>query len=279
MNFESFQSIEDFVEQLRSHPLLQDVQFLPQSPSSSQDINEWEQRNSPFQLPADFKSFYLTRNGFSLSYLIKKGPTTIPLGKASLLPLKKISRIRSLDFNDRSGLDLTTPPSLPHAKSLTRSVLSAAAAFVISNDISHLGGRLTMFYKEGTIENPEYWFQDYSCQWFFVCSSFTSLLRLCFIHLCLPRWPCIFTDILPDPNVLNWYRLLVPKRLSLDLESLESKKARKRDGSPVDSLQLSAVKPSLTTPKLDTSRLQSLLIDSVERKQLSNQSLKKKVLL
>ncbi|KAL0235230.1 hypothetical protein GEMRC1_001812 [Eukaryota sp. GEM-RC1] len=249
---ENAECIEDFVTALRTHSSLTNVIYSPNPPASHVDIDRWQTLNAPYTLPSDFKSFCLATNGFDLSYDIKSQDETIPLGKASICALSELSRIRALDYNDTSAIDLAVPPPFPHAKALSRRALAGAAAFVLTQDFRHIGGRFCFFYREGCVDSPEIWLQDLALEWWYVCSSFSDLMRLFFYHFCLPRWALIFTDTLPDQAALHWLRLLAPKRLELDLSYKRSLNVPSL-GKVVDKSSLSV------TPKLDTSRLLSLL--------------------
>lgn len=69
-------------------------------------------------------------------------------------------------------------------------------AFDIDSDTSD--GRLALMYR-GTTSKPQIWFQDLSCNWFFIANSFTDYFRLMIMHLGIPNWQYAFTKVGLDP--------------------------------------------------------------------------------
>ena len=63
-------------------------------------------------------------------------------------------------------------------------------AFEIDSKIKN--GRLALIYKT-QVSKPQIWFQDLSCQWFFIANTFTDYFRLMIMHLGLPNWHYAFT--------------------------------------------------------------------------------------
>ena len=72
-------------------------------------------------------------------------------------------------------------------------------AFDIDSKVKN--GRLALIYKNPTAK-PQIWFQDYSCQWFFIANTFTDYFRLMIMHLGLPNWHYAFTQVGLDPQTL-----------------------------------------------------------------------------
>ena len=79
-------------------------------------------------------------------------------------------------------------------------------------------GRLALMYRN-TFDKPQVWFQDLSCQWYFIAQTFTDYFRLMIMHLGLPRWQYAFTQVGLDPQTLQWFRFLSPERLDIDMEN------------------------------------------------------------
>ena len=114
--------------------------------------------------------------------------------------------------------------------------LECVAAFFLDSGV--LDGRLCLVYRGGCTLSllsisvtetmlsvlpgytlPQVWFQDLSCAWFFVASSFTAYFRLMMVrcsafdtwmwqrllrtlqmHLGIPRWHYAFTKVGLDPS-------------------------------------------------------------------------------
>lgn len=53
-------------------------------------------------------------------------------------------------------------------------------------------GRLALIFKSAS-SKPQIWFQDLSCQWFFIANTFTDYFRLMIMHLGIPNWHYAFT--------------------------------------------------------------------------------------
>jgi len=64
-------------------------------------------------------------------------------------------------------------------------------------DAKAKNGRLALIYRHK--DKPQIWFQDLSCQWFFIANSFTDYFRLMIMHLGIPNWHYAFTQVGLDP--------------------------------------------------------------------------------
>ena len=88
-------------------------------------------------------------------------------------------------------------------------------AFEIDSNIKD--GRLALLFR-GSHTKPSIWFQDLSCNWFYVANSFTDYFRLMIMHLGIPNWQYAFTKVGLDPQTMQWFRFLTPERLAIDIE-------------------------------------------------------------
>ena len=68
-------------------------------------ISKWEEENSPFKLPDDFKAFLQISDGLSLNWKIKKNDMVFNLGQMHLNKLREIKRIREDRFRFASMVD------------------------------------------------------------------------------------------------------------------------------------------------------------------------------
>lgn len=94
--------------------------------------------------------------------------------------------------------------------------------FAFEIDSKCKGGRLALVYMEGGRDpqsKPQIWFQDLSCNWFFVANTFTDYFRLMIVHLGIPLWQYVFTNTGPDQQTLQWFRFFSPERLAIDMEN------------------------------------------------------------
>jgi hypothetical protein len=93
-------------------------------------------------------------------------------------------------------------------------------------------GRLALIFRGAHHVKPQIWFQDLSCNWFFIANSFTDYFRLMIMHLGIPNWQYAFTKVGLDPQTLQWFRFLVPERLAIDVENRKNQEYmnRKKNG-------------------------------------------------
>jgi hypothetical protein len=61
-------------------------------------LNKWEEENSPFQLPDDFKAFLQISDGLQLNWKIKKSEQIFNLGQMHLNKLRDIKKITNEKF-------------------------------------------------------------------------------------------------------------------------------------------------------------------------------------
>lgn len=94
-------------------------------------------------------------------------------------------------------------------------------------DSSCQSGKVALLYCQGN-DNPQIWFQDLSCKWYFLCKTFSDYFRLLVMHLGLPNWHYSFTEVGLDPASKHWFRLLSPERLAIDLEAARELNAHRR---------------------------------------------------
>lgn len=103
-------------------------------------------------------------------------------------------------------------------------------AFDIDSNIKD--GRLALLFRGGH-SKPQIWFQDLSCNWFFIANSFTDYFRLMIMHLGIPNWQYAFTKVGLDPQTMQWFRFLTPERLAIDIENRKNEEYlnRKKNGN------------------------------------------------
>lgn len=192
------------IQFLESHKGVTNVQFFEIGGCSQKDIDEWERNNKPFILPQDLKNFLKISDGLLLRWNIKLNNEAIPLGNMHINSLETIKKIKTTDQ--------LLPPK-PFSKNID--IIKDYTAFSID---SAPDGNVCFVYKNHENENPEVWFQDYSCQWHYISEGFTEYYRLMIVHLGLPHWQYAFTSIGLDPITRVWFQFLSPERLAIDLK-------------------------------------------------------------
>ena len=68
-------------------------------------ITKWEEENTPYKLPDDFKAFLQISDGLSLNWKIKKNDMIFNLGQMHLNKLREIKRIKDEKFRFASMID------------------------------------------------------------------------------------------------------------------------------------------------------------------------------
>ncbi|XP_056128825.1 tubulin polyglutamylase complex subunit 2 isoform X2 [Lampris incognitus] len=158
---------------LESMPGVVDLRFVEREPAEKRCLLSWEQKNTCI-LPEDLRDFYLTTDGFTLTWSVKL---------------------------DRS----TSGPTAPHFDSRSR---------IFELDSCGGNGKVCLVYRSCTqgvvAQQSEMWFLDRSLYWHFLTPTFTSYYRLMITHLGLPEWQYAFTPYGPSPQAKQWASLYQP---------------------------------------------------------------------
>lgn len=202
---------------LESHKGVTDVELIERQGVSEDQIQQWDREHSPYSLPDDLKAFLQISDGLLLQWKVKLHSQVHPLGLMNLNRLHEIRPIDSEDFLLRRLGDESQEAADVRAFDLDRTVKD---------------GRLALVYRSSD-SSPNVYFQDLSCQWFFIANTFTDYFRLMTIHLGLPHWHYAFTEVGLDNASQQWFRFLYPERLEIDITSRKKhtkKKKQKKEG-------------------------------------------------
>mmetsp|Transcript_4963 Transcript_4963/g.9589 ORF Transcript_4963/g.9589 Transcript_4963/m.9589 type:complete len:390 (+) Transcript_4963:60-1229(+) len=224
------------VRYLEEQPGVTGIQLMEKPPGTAKDITLWEKENYPFLLPQDLKNFYMLTDGLLLRWCMSMNSKDelLPLGCMNIngiAALKKIQidsfKFRSPDVNDSESSeddDSADSGSQPrHTISAERRKNRAADPVVFNLDSACQDGHVALLFRSRT-HKPEVWFQDLACEWHFLAISFSDYFRLLVMHVGLPHWQYVFTDVGLPPASKEWFRYIAPERLAIDL-----KNARTRD--------------------------------------------------
>lgn len=220
--------IKSYIEQLTINV----VKYLDNKNGVSQVKNEtkcpaekpavlmWEQKNS-LLLPDDLKSFYLTSNGFHLTWSvqIEGRDSTVPVGRMHINPVASLSR---LENGTREGThvqpslwDLDLSEELNNGRKLP----SFCDSRIFELDACEGIGKVCLVFNEvGNDFVMSIWFLDRSLHWHFLCDTFLAYYRLMLMHLGLPQWQFAFTDIGLPQQSKQWFNMYAPIRLEVDEE-------------------------------------------------------------
>ncbi|XP_076851000.1 tubulin polyglutamylase complex subunit 2 [Brachyhypopomus gauderio] len=201
---------------LENLPGVLDVRFVDREPAEKRYLLSWEQKNSCV-LPEDLRDFYLTTDGFTLTWSSKLENEPVPVGcmvinsvaklrllaQSNIYALPSAPTLADLDFEDES--EGSEGYEEPHFDSRCR---------IFELDPCGGNGRVCLVYKDcidgAVAQQSEIWFLDRSLYWHFLTSSFTAYYRLMITHLGLPEWQYIFTPYGPSPQAKQWASLYQP---------------------------------------------------------------------
>ncbi|XP_017568629.2 tubulin polyglutamylase complex subunit 2 [Pygocentrus nattereri] len=201
---------------LESLPGVLDVRFAEREPAEKRCLLSWEQKNSCV-LPEDLRDFYLTTDGFTLTWNAKLENEPVPVGcmvinsvarlrllaQSNIYSLPSAPTLADLDFED--AFEGSEGHEEPHFDSRSR---------IFELDSCGGNGRVCLVYKNCTpgdvAQQSEIWFMDRSLYWHFLTSSFTAYYRLMITHLGLPEWQYTFTPYGPSPQAKQWASLYQP---------------------------------------------------------------------
>lgn len=210
---------------LENHSGVTGVEYSDKPAASSRDISTWEKDNYPHLLSDDIKSFLQVSNGLLLRWKIKHQGKVKPLGCMSLNALSSIVPVPDPPTKEIVSNQSTTAfagsSELPAPLQIDVDLEGErCTAFELDKD-DH--GLVAIVYTKSGKDAPEVWFRDLAGEWHFVARTFKHYFRLMIMHLGLPSWQYAFTSVGLDPISQQWFRLLSPERLAIDLEAHEQR--------------------------------------------------------
>ena len=204
--------------------------------------------NRPYRLPHDFMSFLEVTNGLSLQWDIKMNASNLvgkasesshwsdtecgpqPFGRINVNNIDTVNRINLQrifagdDIEDINGLFRHENAGISHQHAgdkpnqERRKALRVAAAFDLDR-MCGCGTVALVYFHNTDLDKPRVYFQDLSCTWWPLASSFSEYFRLLMMHLGIPNWQYSFTSYGLDEVTSQWFNLLSPERLAIDLDS------------------------------------------------------------
>lgn len=202
------------------------IELDQRAPADRHAVLMWEQRNGCF-LPEDLKNFYLTTDGFKLTWSVKldNGPT--PVGKLYINRVSQLTRIAgnvAASHVNPTLLDLEgDSDNEDEATGLEKPSMDSRCK-IYELDACDGYGRVCLVFKEskagGSYPKIEVWFLDRSLRWHYLAESFMAYFRLMLMHLGLPQWQYGITDIGLSQQAQQWFNMYASTRLELDRELL-----------------------------------------------------------
>lgn len=210
---------------LEEKPYITDVQIIDCGLAKNDFIDAWEETNMCV-LPADLKSFYLTMNGLLIEWSIEFCGKISKLGKVevnAVESLVQISEEGSALSVDDIALDDLDYDNDQHDNKGHRKPRFSEKCFELSSEESY--GNVCLVFKTqqsektALLNDAEIWFLDRSLQWHFLANSFRKYFRMLVIHLGIPGWQYLFTDIGLSPDSKQWFSLLLPHLTNMKEET------------------------------------------------------------
>ncbi|KAJ8287252.1 hypothetical protein GJAV_G00049400 [Gymnothorax javanicus] len=202
---------------LESMPGVTEVRFVEREPAERRCVMSWEHKNE-CTLPEDMRNFYLTTDGFTLTWCTKMDSEPVPLGSmiinsiSKLVPLSQ-SAVFSLP-NMPTLADLDCQEELQESDGVPEAPHFDKRSRIFELDPCGGTGKVCLVYQNCTqgkgAEDSEIWFLDRALYWHYITSSFTAYYRLMITHLGLPEWQYSFTPYGPSPGAKQWACLYRP---------------------------------------------------------------------
>lgn len=221
---------------LESHPAACGVKFQDRPGVTQAQLQKWEKENHPHFLPEDYKAFLAISNGVTIRWDLRFSGESVPFGTMHVNQLEQVKPLPEPKLDK-----FFTSNESRLAKAFIRANTSGrqAAAFDLDAECNH--GRVALVYweeddrpelmiasiigAEASMQRPQVWFQDLSCQWHFIADSFADYFRLVATHLGIPQWQYAFTDAGLGAAASHWLAFFCPERLAVAAEQNPSLRA------------------------------------------------------
>lgn len=210
----------------KSHLGVCKVELEKRAPADRHNVLMWEQRNTCF-LPEDLKNFFLTSDGFQLTWSIKMDNGPQPLGKMRINRVSQLVRVGGSVPTSQvnpSLVDLEGDSDQEDEVSGLEKPTFDSRCKIYELDPCDGYGKVCLVYREskagGNEPKIEIWFLDRALRWHYLTDSFIAYYRLMLMHLGLPQWQYALTDIGLSQQTQQWFNVFAQVRLELDRETL-----------------------------------------------------------
>lgn len=203
------------VETLETHRTACDVEFVDHPAVTFGQMQDWEAMHRPFVLPEDYRALLEISNGITVRWKLDLKGQRLPFGIMHVNGLEEVMQLPAADL---------------HAVPADANAEHGACVAAFDLDAECAAGRVALLYWAATGAGPglppQVWFQDLSCRWHFMASSFTDYFRVAALHLGVPHWQCAFTDAGLSPSASQWLALFCPERLTMAAEQSPAVRGR-----------------------------------------------------
>ncbi|XP_048358540.1 tubulin polyglutamylase complex subunit 2 isoform X1 [Sphaerodactylus townsendi] len=217
---------------LEASPGVTEVVVEEKEPAERHTIVSWEQKNGCV-LPEDLKNFYLTMDGFHMTWNVKMDDNPMPLGSMTINSISKLNRLGTApaytlpnaptladleDTDEEEGfrtnvfISLSNPPEKGNRDHPEKPHLDSRS-LIFELDPCGGNGKVCLVYKNTkpvVAPDSEIWFLDRALYWHFLTKTFTAYYRLLITHLGLPQWQYAFTSYGISPQAKQWFNMYKP---------------------------------------------------------------------
>ncbi|KAE8748446.1 hypothetical protein FOCC_FOCC004878 [Frankliniella occidentalis] len=181
---------------------VQDVRLDKRTPCERLLLSSWEQRHC-CALPDDLRQFYLSSDGFSLTWNYQNAGQLIPLGHMrvnAITELRRLAGVKSLvDADSPTLLDVeicrqaaASGAGQAPGPSCTERPNFGVKCKIFELDPCQGMAKVCLVYLDKGLEprrpEPRIWLLDRCFEWHFLASDFTTYFRMMLVHQGLPLW-------------------------------------------------------------------------------------------
>ncbi|XP_074644589.1 tubulin polyglutamylase complex subunit 2-like [Tubulanus polymorphus] len=210
--------LQEILTSLEKRHTVCDVMVSRHSPADQSELYSWEHRHNCV-LPDDLKEFYRSMDGLLVKWSTKVIDSKIALGRMEVNGILHLGRIGATLNSINKDAPSIVDVDRDDATDLARPRFDARSR-LFELDPCEGHGKVALCYKNTKAgvpsSNPEIWFLDRSFEWHFLAESFSKYYRLMLIHLGLPQWQYVYTDIGLSNQSKQWYNLYTPIQLEMD---------------------------------------------------------------
>ncbi|XP_067004821.2 tubulin polyglutamylase complex subunit 2 [Anabrus simplex] len=186
-------------------------------------LSSWEQRHC-CTLPDDIRQFFLSSDGFMLSWNYEYAGDVIPVGR---MRINSIAEVRRLAGIKNSG-DVDCPTLLDIEicnQDDSRSPSNQRPNFGVKCkifELDHCDGiaKVCLVYLDKTEtgsdpkkEDPTVWLLDRCFEWHYLAEDFSQYFRMMLVHQGLPQWQFRFTPMGLTPWAEQMFVMIAPHLL------------------------------------------------------------------
>ncbi|CAH1394118.1 unnamed protein product [Nezara viridula] len=174
-------------------PGVHNIKLDKRQPCEKTSILAWEQRQC-CQLPLDLKNFYLSVDGFELTYDFRYAGELLTVGRLCINSLMDLRRIYGYSIIEQSGELLPSLKDLDIVNTVEGKPSFGPNSKIFELDYNEGVSMVCLVYNDSS-HAQEIWFLDRSLNWFKLASNFSQYFRMMLYHHGLPEWQFLHVGI------------------------------------------------------------------------------------